>query len=447
MNNQKVKRSLIRIIILLLLVNNTMEGQVGTTSQKTTFADSLSLKNIIEIAVTGHPSVRAAEEALNNADARIALAGTGYYPEVDMTANYSNIGPVTKLTIPDMGTFQLFPENNYSASVNYRQVVYDFGRTRQNVEIENSAKAVGEQALENVKQRLALYAVNNYYTLVFLQAAIVIKDEQIDVLNKHLDYVEKMKSTGSATEYQLLATKVRISAAESQKVDLEASLKAQRASLNSLLGNGQDSDPLVKNELAIDAPFIPQDSLLPYAFHNRDEILMYDRKESLAALRYDLIKLQNKPMVSMIASGGAKNGYVPDLGRIRPNYVIGLGIRIPLFDGNKNRYNLSQAQSAITSIKYESETAKRSVSNEIYEAEAYYFAAGRKIGQSELQLAQAREAYALAETSFKSGTITNLDLLDASTAVSESSLMLLKARIDFAASGYKLKAALGERLY
>ena len=39
-------------------------------------------------------------------------------------------------------------------------------------------------------------------------------------LNEHLDYVEKMRATGSATEYQVLATKVKISTVESQKVDL-----------------------------------------------------------------------------------------------------------------------------------------------------------------------------------------------------------------------------------
>lgn len=57
------------------------------------------------------------------------------------------------------------------------------------------------------------------------------------------------------------------------------------------------------------------------------------------------------------------------------------------------------------------------------------------------------KAYSLAETSFLAGVITNLDLLDSNTAVSESKLMLLQSRIDYAASIYKLKAALGERLY
>ena len=151
-----------------------------------------------------------------------------------------------------MGLFSFIPNNNYSASVNYEQLVYDFGRTRQNIEFENENKAISEQTLEQVKQKLSLFAVNNFYTLVYLQAAIKIKDEQLAALNEHLAYVEKMMATGSATEYQVLSTKVKISTVESQKVDLIAALTAQQASLNSLLGNDQTTNPVVKTEFSVE---------------------------------------------------------------------------------------------------------------------------------------------------------------------------------------------------
>ena len=283
--------------------------------------------------------------------------------------------------------------------------------------------------------------------MLYLQAAIKIKDEQLAALNEHLQYIEKVMATGSATEYQVLTTKVRISTVESQKVDLVAALTAQQAAMNSLLGHDQLSVPVVRNELSVEPPVIPSDSVLSYAFRNRDEVLINEKRSSLAELKFEMTKLQNKPLLSLQASGGAKNGYIPDLAKFTPNYVIGLGLRIPLFDGMKNKYNIAQAQSGINSLSFESEVTKRNISNEVYESEALMFAASKKVSQSELQLKQALKAYSLAETSFKSGIITNLDLLDANTSVSESSLMLLKARIDYAASVYKLKAALGERIY
>ena len=446
MNNRINKKSFFTLLALVISLNSALSAKSPIDKPKPQ-TDSLSLKSVIQQVISSYPSVKVAEEAIRNADSRIALAKTGYNPVVDFTANFANIAPVTKLTFPGLGTFQLYPGNNYSASINYQQLVYDFGRTHQNIELENENKAIGEQSLEQVKQKLSLYTVSNFYTLLYLQAAIKIKDEQLAALNEHLQYIEKVMATGAATEYQVLTTKVKISTVESQKVDLIAALTGQQAALNSLLGNGQANNPVVRTELIVDPPVLPADSILSYAFHNRDEVLINEKRTTLAELKFGMTKLQNKPLLSFEASGGAKNGYIPYLARFTPNYVVGLGLRVPLFDGMKNKYNLAQAKSGVTSISFESELTKRNISNEVYESEALMFAAFKKVNQTELQLKQALKAYSLAETSFKSGIITNLDLLDANTSVSESSLMLLKARIDYAASIYKLKAALGERIY
>jgi len=446
MNNQLNKKSIFTSLALIIYLNTISAGQ-GANNNVAVQTDSLSLKSVIQQVISNYPSVKIAEEAIRNADSRIGLAKTGYNPVVDLTASFANLAPVTKLSFPGLGTFQLYPGNNYSASINYQQLVYDFGRTHQNIELENENKAIGEQTLEQVKEKLSLYTVSNFYTLLFLQAAIKIKDQQLEALNEHLEYIEKMMATGSATEYQVLTTKVKISIVESQKVDLTTAVTTQQASLNSLLGNLQSIRPVVKSELSVELPVIPSDSILPYAIRHRDEVLLNEKKSTLAELRYGMTRLQNKPYLSLQASGGAKNGYIPELNKLTPNYVIGLGLRVPLFDGMKNKYNLAQAQSAITSLSYESDFTKRNVSNEVYEAEAFMTAARTKVSQFELQVAQALKAYSLAEVSFRSGIITNLDLLDANTSVSESSLLLLKARIDYAASVYKLKAALGERIY
>jgi outer membrane protein TolC len=98
-------------------------------------------------------------------------------------------------------------------------------------------------------------------------------------------------------------------------------------------------------------------------------------------------------------------------------------------------------------LNFENEGTRRTITSEVREAEEYVVSAKQKELQFQLQLEQAQQAYSLAETSFRSGVITNLELLDANTTVSQSMLMLLKARIDYAASIYRLKAVLGEKLY
>jgi outer membrane protein TolC len=155
----------------------------------------------------------------------------------------------------------------------------------------------------------------------------------------------------------------------------------------------------------------------------------------------------NNPVINFYASGGAKNGYIPNLDQLKANYVLGMGISVPIFDGMRTRYQLLRARSNINSINLETESAKRTVSYEVREAEDYMKSALQKVSQFNLQLQEALEAFSLAETSFRAGVITNLELLDSSTSVSQSRLLLLKAKIDYAASIYRFKAALGEKLY
>ena len=301
--------------------------------------------------------------------------------------------------------------------------------------------------LDQLKQRLALTVVNACYTLAYLQEAIIIKDKQISTLHEHLDFVNKKKETGSATQYEVLTTKVKISATENQKLDLEAAITIQQGALNTLMGQPEKTVIHVRSEMASSLLPVQSDSLLSYAFNHRDEIKISSEKTNIAELRYKAIKTQLKPSLNAYASVGGKNGYVPDINKYTPNFSAGIGFKVPIIDAYRNRSNLLLAKSAITSNTLDTEVTKRAIINDVVENDANRVAALKKIDQYALQLSQAQEALGLAETSYQNGTLTNLDLIDATMSVAESRLQLLKSKIDYSVSLYRLKMALGDRLY
>jgi len=419
----------------------------GTANGQTLSSDSLSLNAIIIEVTANHPLVKKAMEDLNVSDAKIGLAESSYLPNVDLTSSYSRIGPISTITIPDMGSFSFVPHDNYSAAVNVNQTIYDFGKTDKNVLIEKQGKELTLQSVEQVKQKLSQAVIANYYTLVYLQEALKIKDEQLKTLNEHLNFIKKKQETGSATQYEILTTDVRISTIENQKTDMESALQVQVCQLNSLLGKPESTNQRVKKDLNVTATGLENDALINSAMQNRDEMKLASEKAKLAQLRYNLTGLQNKPVLNAFVSGGIKNGYTPYLYDPKANFVAGFGLKVPIFDGKRKMYNLAQAQSAIQSNDQETEIARRGIVNEVVEGEANMKASHKKVEQGELQLRQAVQAYSLAKARFDAGVITNLELLDGSTAVSESRLQLLKAKIDYTVSQYKLKSATGERLY
>jgi hypothetical protein len=60
----------------------------------------------------------------------------------------------------------------------YNQMIYDFGRTSANVNLEKQNKLLSQLSVEQLKQQLSLSLLNNYYSILYLQKAILIKDEE-----------------------------------------------------------------------------------------------------------------------------------------------------------------------------------------------------------------------------------------------------------------------------
>ena len=435
-------------IVLGIAFHFPLRGQTnsGNATGKLS-GDSLSLDKIISTVVQTHPSVKEMVEAINSADAGIGLAKSGYYPNVEADASYSRLGPAVELTVPSFGTFELFPVNNYSASLNYMQSLYDFGKTAKNVDYATEVKNLSELSIEQVKQKLASSVTLLYYTAVYLQEAIVINAEQLKTLHDHLDFIQKKQETGSATQYEILSTTVKISKAESQGIDLQATLDNQLTEINSLMGQTTGTRFNVKKDLEIKLPDHPSDSLISFAYAHRDETKILEEKTTIAGLKYKIVKAQDNPVFNFMATGGGKNGYLPDLNKVKANFVVGVGFKFPIFDGTKSKYMLLQAKSAMQTATLETEVAKRTISTEVTENENNLKSSLKKVEHNDLLLNQAQEAFELAQTNYKAGSITNLDLLDAATSVSESKLLLVKSKIEYILNVYKLKAALGERLY
>lgn len=430
----------INILLVLLLLTVKISSQ-------NSISDTLRLSEVLHQVMENYPALLKAQSNLQAADAQIELYKTSYLPDVYVSGSYSHIGPVSKITLGGLGTFQLYPEDNYGASVNVNQNIYDFGRTAKNVELGNQTKAMTALQIEQLKQNLSSGVMTLYYNIAFLQEAIKIKDEQLNNLNEHLQFIQKKASTGSATNYEILSTQVKISQIENQKLDIQSSLNVATAKLNSFLGNPSDSKINVSQQISYDEILPNTNKLLETAYNERPEIKIANQKQTISEAKLNLINTQNNPSLNFSASGGFKNGYVPELMKLKGNYVLGVGVKIPLFDANRSKYQKESIKFELDAEKQDVELSRRSINDDVIESSSQLKTAQEKVKQSRLMVKQAEDAYRLSVISFKAGSITNLELLDSSTALSESRLNLYKSEIDYTINLQKLKIAIGEKIY
>jgi len=438
-----------KFLILALFVVSVLVAKMTTAqnSNKEFTSDSIDLQQVVTKVIETHPSVLKAQEAINTVEAGIGLAHSAYYPDIDFGAGYTRIGPVPSISVPNLGSFDMAPANNYNATVNIRQTIYDFSKTKANIQVSESNKEIAEKNIDLVKQKLSLLTITSYYVVAYLQEAVHIKDMQLKILEQHLDFVTRQKETGSATDYEILSTKVRISNAENQKLDLETAHDNQVAVLNSLLGVPENTKIIVKNRLLIQPVNYEFDSLISYAITHRNEMVLAGLRQKQAELRFQSVKIENNPTLSVFASGGFKDGYFPELNKPTANYAAGFGLRVPIFNATRHKYNMQWASSDINSVKNDIELSRREISSEVFQNATSLQSAKRKIDQTQLQLEQAQEASRLAALRYQSGTLTNLDLLDNESFEAESRLSLMKARIDYLINSARLEISIGKQGY
>jgi outer membrane protein len=419
---------------------------IGQAYAAVPVSDTLQLEDAIIQMVKQYPTINLAIEGLNASDAKIGMARSGYLPDVDISAAYARIGPVPSFNFPEFGHIKLYPENNYTAGVNVNQTIWDFGRTSKRVSIEEEGRSMAEQNIELVKDQLIKRLIYVYYFLFYSQEAMKINDEQIQNLREHLDLINKKKETGSATDYEVLSTQVKLTAAEAQKTDLESNMTVQTAILNSFLGQPEGTKVVVSERTFVPMQQEIQDSTIAQALRNRMEIKMAEEHVKIMQLHIDLAKSDRNPTIRAYASAGGKNGYVPDINKFQANFSAGIGLRIPIYDASRTKNTISLAQSSFVSSQHEKDITALEVTNEVINYYQKELAATKKVEQTQSQVDQAKKAFDLANTSYAAGVITNLDLLDATTSLSESHLRLLKARIDLLIGYYELQIAKGTEI-
>jgi outer membrane protein len=405
--------------------------------------DSLTVEQAVQRVLQTHPAIEQAMASTRAAEARVSQASSAKLPDVSTEANYMHIGPVPAFSFPGFGNLVLAPADNYDAHIVGRYTAYDFGKTNASVEVNQSKVQNSRDMVDLTKSNLALQTIRSFYAIVLLRKSLSVQDEQIEALNQHLAVTQKRVTAGTATSFDVLTTQVRVASAQNQKVEILNSLQKQESVLRQLLNLPVNAQILVRGAFEQAPLALNIDSLMQIAVQQRPEIKLARDAEQSAQLQKKFSSLGNMPLINMNVAYGLKNAYEPNIYVMRGNWMWGLQARVPLFDGGRVGHQEEEAQASLQAEQAHGQDVERQVRADVEQVTADVQAAIAKVKISEVQLQQAQEAVVIARTRYETGSITNLDLLDAETAESTAKLTILQALYRFVLSKYELERATG----
>jgi len=394
------------------------------------------------------PAVKQAERQVDAASADVELSRTRYYPDFSISGSYMRLGPVANISLAGGESFDLYPADNYDAHLRLYQLLYDFGERRTSVRLAEAAKKSTQDNIDIVKSNLAFRTMAAFNTILILQRSIDVINDQITALNRHLEITRQKVDAGSATKFDVLTTQVRIAVANDGLIEVQNGLRDQEIILRQLTGLPDDQPLALQGDFTYaQNSDISIDSLMELARAQRPELIRSRDAETMAGLHIEMASLSDRPSLGAIATAGFKNGYVPNLKQLKANYTAGLSVDIPLFNGRKSHYRTVGARADLAAARERTAGIEQQVSSEVNQAVEALKASLDKIRNSEIQVKQAEEAISLANTQYKAGVVTNLDLLDAQTAYAQAKLIHLRALYQYTMSRNRLDQAIGAKVW
>ena len=405
--------------------------------------DSITVEQAVQRVLQIHPVLGQALANIRAAEARTLQASSSQFPEISTDAVYAHIGPVPEFSFPAFGSIVLAPQDNYDVHVSGKYTAFDFGKTSAAVDLSQSRVQTSRDAIELTKTNLALQTIRTFYSIILLQKSMQVQDEQIEALTQHISVTQKRVTAGSATNFDVLTTQVRVASSQNQRVEIQNSLQKQESVFRQLLNLSTNVPLMIHGSFQQAALSLNMDSLQQIALHQRAELKLARDAEASAKLQKNASSKGNMPSLKLIAAYGFKNGYEPNIYVTRGNWMWGAQAQIPLFDGGRVSHQEEEAQAAIESEQAHTQDAERQIRSDVEQSVADVQASWSKVQISDVQLQQALDAVTIARTRYETGSITNLDLLDAETAESSARLMSLQALYRFVISKYELDRAVG----
>jgi outer membrane protein len=409
---------------------------------QTSAAVPLTVGDAIALVLSRNPAL---VESGHNIDASRARAGqirSGYLPSVEAEATYVFLAPVSVFDLPGE-SIKVFPNNNYDGHVGVRQTIYDFQKTSSQAGLADSRTALAEDSREAVKRDLGVRAAETFYAILFLRRSIEVQNEQVQTLQEHLAITRKKAEAGTATQLDELTTQVRVAAAMNVKIGLENSLRSAEIAFRRLAALPSEAPLDLRGEFS-PAVFPPdRDSLRKAALTGRIEARSADDALASARAQQRAAGASDAPSLDASFMYGVKNGYIPNIDILRGNIVAAVGLRVPLFDGNRTSAMEEEATAALRAAESRKEEVALMIQAEIDQALSELTAAGERVGVSETNINQADLAVKNARLRYGAGSLSNLDLLDAETAVAQARLTNLQALYDVVTGTIRLRRATG----
>lgn len=319
------------------------------------------------------------------------------------------------------------------------QLITDFGHTTNLVAGARLQAKADEQNAAATAQEILLAADQAFYNALQTHAVLQVAEQTVASRQLLSDQVSALTKSKLKSELDLSFANVNLAQAKLLYLDALNNDKASGAALSAILGYPTlEAFELVNDTGALAPPPVDVEPLIAEAFAKRPEILALEFQSESAEKIHKAEHDQMYPTIS--ALGAIGDSPVRDDRVYGPYAAAGVNVEIPIFNGFLYSAKSREADLRAQAERQRLMDLRNRISRDVRTSWLAASTAFDRVSVSEQLLAQANQALDLAQTRYKLGLSSIVEL-------SQAQLQQTQAEIGNAQAGYEYRLALSVLRY
>lgn len=393
-------------------------------------AEDLTFSRALKLARQRAPEMKVAKAGIDSADAQVDVARSTYFPTLNATGTGSETASAESAQVlppPARPLTNVQYTTAATAGGQVRWILFDFGRTWNNVDAAEAGKKAATADAANTESQLLSSVANAYLDVAYGERIRDINRAIVEEREKSIVVVKALVKQGLAPAVEELRAQSRVSAARRELELAEATYLEARVGLLTFLGLDPKSQP------TISMPRLPKakvdaESAVKDAEAKRPDVLTARAVATQGEALVDAARARYYPTLQLNGDASYRVAKLDVFDSWLParSAAGALVLSIPIFDASIGaRLDVAKADADRNQALYEQ--ARRTARIEAAQT-AVSLTTSEKVLEQAKKAAEASAAVvAVIRARYVQGLSSTLDLIDAETTDAEARIASARA--------------------
>jgi len=443
---------MMKLIFSGLLVSLAVNASVAAeTNVPAWLSRPLSVADALNTALIQNASILKAKNDFEASQGLVISTRAIALPQITAGGQYGDEQRSLVQNFPAPGVAS--PHQSWSTDIQISQTIYDGGKS---IAALRSASVTKKQAVAIYQTAVAdtlLQVRLAYYNVLLAEQQIVVNEASVKLLQKELEDQQHRLDAGTVPKFNVLRAEVAVANQRPALIKARNSYRIAKNNLANLLGYNLPSEiwediPLNLTEGFNTSPMqVNLPDAIQEALTKRTELEALRRTVDLQKLNVVSARSSYQPAISVFAGYDWQSSqFSEELDQHFKGWVAGAKLDWAIFDGGGTYGRTKTAKAQLEKSKTELADEQRQIELGVRTAYSDLVQARETLESQAKVQEQADEALREANARTQAGTGTQLDVLDAETALTQARTTQITAEHDYAAARANFERAIGKDL-